>query len=153
LVHYLPSELTTLRARFITITMPRTPTATWRPRDSSWASYFEFAYDAAFGSEGGVSKTLSSQGRSDGGDLWSDRGEDFEAQRIEPDFIQDSELKEFLAIASKLGTHTDCWFDLVPGEASARGIYRRGQRKFTSTGMNEPREYGIHRQAFELEEP
>jgi hypothetical protein len=152
-VYYLAALRTSVRGIKITLTDAANPTGYLEASRAFAGEYFEFAYDVGFGSEGGGSMTLTKQGRSDGGDLWSDRGADFETQRLDPDFIQESELAEFLAIASKLSTHTDFWFDLVPGDTSARGVYRRGQRKFTSTGMSEPREWGIHRQALQLEEP
>jgi hypothetical protein len=150
--YYFPL-LTTIRGLRLTLTDAANPAGYMEAARLFVGEYFEFAYDLGFGSEGGGSMSLSKQGRSDGGDLWSDRGADYEVQRLDTDFMQDAEVPEFLAIASKLGTHTDFWLDMIPGDNSAKGIYRRGQRKFTSTGMLEPREYGVNRQSFEAQEP
>lgn len=150
---YYPTRVTAMKGLRITLIDAVNPDGYMEASRLFVGDYFEFAYTPPTGGEGAQQGTLTKQGRSDGGDLWSDRGADFQIQRIDANFIEASELPSVLAVARRLGMHRDFWFDLLPGDTSAWGIYRRGQRKFVNLGQLDASNFGLFSQTLTMEEP
>lgn len=148
------ARLTTVRAVKLTLTDASNPDGYMEASRLFIGEYTELYYAVATGSEGGTSASLSTQGRSDGGDLWSDRGVPFAKQTFSTEFIDDeNDLAEVLALIDYLGTFRDFWWDAFPGDTSAWALYRRGQRKFTNDSALDARNYGLHSTAWSMEEP
>jgi len=150
---YYFTKVTTLRAIKITITDAGNPAGYIEASRLFIGDYFEFTYEAGDSGESGASRSLTVQGRSEGGDLWSDRGPGYEQQTVDLDNIHEDDVPELLALSEFLGTHTDFFFDLLPGDTSAFAIYRRGQRKFTAESALRPRGYMLNAQTLAMESP
>lgn len=150
---YYFGRLTNVQGVKITITDASNPDGYMQYSRLFVGDYFEFTYQVADEAESGSAGAMTVQGRSDGGDLWSDRGPGFEVQHLDIGNIHENDVPSVLALAEYLERHTDFWFDLMPGDTSAFAVYRRGQRKFTDLGPLQPRGYQLNQQTLSMEAP
>lgn len=146
-------RLTNVQGVKITLTDSSNPDGYMQAARLFVGDYFEFTYQVGDDAESGSAGSITIQGRSDGGDLWSDRGAGFEVQKLDLANINEADVPSVLALAEYLDRHTDFWFDLMPGDTSAFAVYRRGQRKFTDLGPLAPRGYQLNAQSLSMEAP
>jgi hypothetical protein len=145
--------LTTVKGFKITITDAANPDGYFEASRLFIGEYFEPTRQPSFGAESFAHVTATSQARSDGGSLYSDRGADWRRETFDLDQLDaTADIPWMLWLLRYCGKHRDVWFSFYPGAGNAQEIYHQGQFKFVDLGPLEPHFYNLHRSRVTLEE-
>ena len=124
---------TNVRSMIITVIDPTNPDGYMDFSRLFVGEYWEFAYGAPYNNAPVSFGDMSVQGRSDSGNIVTDKRGRYVIAGINPEFItMAADYKELAAAAMSLGLSKDFWFSTYPKEGTILEMYNQNAYKFTS---------------------
>lgn len=114
--------------------------------------YFQTTYDPPFGGLEMQFMDPSKGSRASDGTLIVDKQYKARQITLRLDFIPDADLPTMLAIARYLGQDKECWLDVYPDDATAKGMYHRGAFKLVDSPTFNPWQVGLHKNTMTFQE-